>query len=160
MLEAGLIRTTLGATATDALKKDYRHKQAPRERALAERKQAAQAERTEQRQAAEAEERKEALRMEFEARLIDEAIAGLSDTDRRRLEEEFVAGLNSREIPGALVVLESYRKSGFESAGVRGAFRAFQRQQLLKNRKHDAEAFQRFAQEREVQSVGQEVAKT
>lgn len=150
MLEAGMIRTSLAATIVDALKRDYRRKAAPKEKVYADRKATNEAEKAAREQAVAEAERQQALEIEYEARLLDEAILALSESEQEALQREFVTGLEERTIPGSLVVFENYRKSGFESAGVRGAYRAFQRQRLLKGAKPDPQAVARFAEQREV----------
>lgn len=150
LLEAGRIKSTLAAATMDALKTDYRKRPARLEQKKNERTSEAAAERA-ARQAAKAEaERRQALEIAFEARQLDAAIGALSEDQRHDLERDFVAGLEDRSIPGALVVLESFRRSGFDSAGVRCAFRTFQRARLMADKKPDEAAFVRFVREREV----------
>lgn len=150
LLEAGRIKSTLAATSVDALKNDYRRKPTRKEEDEQKRKNNLASELAAREAAKAAAERRQALESEFEARELDAAIAALSDEERQDLENAFVAGLEDRSISGALFFLESYKKVGFESAGVRCAFRAFLRQKLMKEKKLDKEAFERYVAEREL----------
>jgi hypothetical protein len=149
LLEAGRIKSTLAAASVDALRNDYRKHPARREQGQERRKADAVAERAARLAAAAEAECRQALEMEFEARQLDAAIAALSETERQHLERAFIAGLEDRSLAGALILLEFFRRSGFESAGVRCAFRTFQRDRLMKGQKPDEAAFARFVEERE-----------
>jgi hypothetical protein len=149
LLEAGRIKSSLAAATVDALKTDYRKTPARREQRQNERTADAAAERAARQAAALEADRRQALEMEFEARQLDAAIAALSETERQALERAFIAGLEDRSIAGALILLESFRRSGLESAGIRCAFRTFQRDRLMKGQKPDEAAFARFVAERE-----------
>lgn len=133
----------------DTLRNDYRKQPARREQGQERRTADAATERAARLAAAAEAERRQALEMEFEARQLDGAIATLSEDERQAQERAFIVGLEDRSLAGALILLESFHKSGFDSAGVRCALRIFQRVWLLTLQKPDEAAFARFVEERE-----------
>jgi hypothetical protein len=117
----------LPAYAYAALRKDYRPKPAPREKALAD----AKAARKQQRDTAEQQKLREEQEAAAAAEALNAVLDSLQSPQRQALEQEFIAALTAGALPGATFLKEQYRLAGFDSIAVRSMFRNFARERLL-----------------------------
>lgn len=131
MQAKGTIKTTLRATALDALRTDYRPSKAPYEIKKEIESSNEQADTARRLAEAEYAKRLEDLRREFERKRLDEALSQLDGDERKRLEEEFVQEINRGTDASYTGLRAIFMRSGLRHSAVQGCFRKFARERLL-----------------------------